>query len=107
MVENSHVGFIWSIADLLRGDYKQSEYGRVILPLVVIRRLDAVLEPTKEAVLAAYSKHGDKPLLLKRASGGLDFWNTSKLTFRGLLGDADNVAKNLVAYISAFSSNVQ
>lgn len=47
------VGFIWSVADLLRGDYKQSEYGRVILPLTVLWRLDCVLEPTKPAVLAA------------------------------------------------------
>jgi type I restriction enzyme M protein len=48
---NNHAGLIWSIADLLRGDYKQSEYGRVILPLVVLRRLDCVLEPTKAQVL--------------------------------------------------------
>ena len=47
----NHAGFIWSVADLLRGDYKQSEYGKVILPLVVLRRLDCVLEPTKDAVL--------------------------------------------------------
>jgi type I restriction enzyme M protein len=105
VVENGHVGFIWSIADLLRGDYKQSEYGRVILPLVVIRRLDLVLEPTKAPVVAAYERHGDKPLLLQKAAGGLPFWNTSKLTFTAILGDADNVAKNLVAYINAFSEN--
>ena len=48
----NHAAFIWSVADLLRGDYKQSEYGRVILPLVVLRRLDCVLEPTKAEVLA-------------------------------------------------------
>jgi type I restriction enzyme M protein len=47
----NHAAFIWSVADLLRGDYKQSEYGRVILPLVVLRRLDCVLEPTKGKVL--------------------------------------------------------
>jgi type I restriction enzyme M protein len=50
---NNHAGLIWAIADLLRGDYKQSEYGRVILPLVLLRRLDRVLEPTKVQVLAA------------------------------------------------------
>ena len=49
---NNHSGLIWAIADLLRGDYKQSEYGRVILPLVLLRRLDCVLEPTKAQVLA-------------------------------------------------------
>ena len=53
-VIKNHAAFIWSVADLLRGDYKQSEYGKVILPLVVLRRLDCVLEPTKEAVLARY-----------------------------------------------------
>ena len=47
----NHAAFIWSVADLLRGDYKQSEYGKVILPLTVLRRLDCVLEPTKDAVL--------------------------------------------------------
>ncbi|MEI2811352.1 MAG: type I restriction-modification system subunit M N-terminal domain-containing protein [Nocardioides sp.] len=47
----NHAAFIWSVADLLRGDYKQSEYGKVILPLTVLRRLDCVLEPTKQAVL--------------------------------------------------------
>ncbi len=52
----NHAAFIWSVADLLRGDYKQSEYGKVILPLTVIRRLDCVLEPTKEAVLARYKQ---------------------------------------------------
>ena len=53
--------FIWSVADLLRGDYKQSEYGRVILPLVVLRRLDCVLEPTKAAVLAEREPSGNRP----------------------------------------------
>ena len=105
MVENGHVGFIWSIADLLRGDYKQSEYGRVILPLVVIRRLDLVLEPTKATVVAAYEKHGNKPLLLQDAAGGLSFWNTSRLTFSAILGDSENTADNLVAYINGFSKN--
>jgi type I restriction enzyme M protein len=54
----NHAAFIWSVADLLRGDYKQSEYGRVILPLVVLRRLDCVLEPTKEKVLRTAAQRG-------------------------------------------------
>ena len=53
----NHAAFIWSVADLLRGDYKQSEYGKVILPLTVIRRLDGVLEPTKQAVLDTWPEH--------------------------------------------------
>src|SRR5690348_17068968 len=51
------VGFIWSVADLLRGDYKPHEYGRVVLPFVLLRRLDSVLAPTKQEVLAEYEKH--------------------------------------------------
>ena len=51
MASVARVGFIWSVADLLRGDYRQSEHGKVILPLTVLRRLDRVLEPTKEKVL--------------------------------------------------------
>jgi type I restriction-modification system DNA methylase subunit len=53
---DNHASFIWSVADLLRGDYKQSEYGKVILPLTVLRRLDCVLEPTKQAVLSRAAK---------------------------------------------------
>ncbi len=52
----NHAAFIWSVADLLRGDYKQSEYGKVILPLTVLRRLDCVLEPTKAAVLERFAR---------------------------------------------------
>ncbi|MEH1017142.1 class I SAM-dependent DNA methyltransferase [Micromonospora sp. CPCC 206060] len=99
--------FIWSVADLLRGDYKQSEYGRVMLPLTVLRRLDWVLEPTRDAVRARYlelDKLGVKnmhPVLRKVA--GLSFYNTSRLSFRKLLDDPDNVALNLRAYIGGFS----
>lgn len=99
--------FIWSVADLLRGDYKQSEYGRVILPLTVLRRLDCVLEPTKDAVLARHRQLKDMgvqnmdPVLRKTA--GLSFYNTSEMSFRKLLGDQDHVALNLRAYIGGFS----
>ncbi|WP_307868904.1 class I SAM-dependent DNA methyltransferase [Micromonospora sp. C95] len=99
--------FIWSVADLLRGDYKQSEYGRVILPLTVLRRLDCVLEPTKDAVLARHAQlkqlgvQNMDPVLRKTA--GLSFYNTSEMSFRRLLGDQDHVALNLRAYIGGFS----
>ncbi|MFB9236300.1 N-6 DNA methylase [Plantactinospora siamensis] len=99
--------FIWSVADLLRGDYKQSEYGKVILPLTVLRRLDSVLEPTKDAVLAKrdeLEKLGVKnqdPVL--RRVAGLPFYNTSRLTFRTLLADPDNVALSLRIYLGGFS----
>ena len=98
--------FIWSIADLLRGDYKQSEYGRVILPFTVLRRLDCVLEATKPAVLAEYeakTKAGlnPEPFLLRKA--GQSFCNTSPLDLVKLLGDQDHIRQNLYAYVQAFS----
>ncbi|WP_432258019.1 type I restriction-modification system subunit M [Cupriavidus sp. TMH.W2] len=99
--------FIWSVADLLRGDYKQSEYGRVILPFTVLRRLDCVLESTKTAVLAEFaakSKAGlnPEPFLL-RLVGDAKFYNTSPLDLAKLLGDQDHIRQNLYAYIQAFS----
>ncbi len=98
----NHAAFIWSVADLLRGDYKQSEYGKVILPLTVIRRLDCVLEPTKAKVLAVYDKYGDRDQLL-RAAAENQFYNTSLLTLTKVLADPANVADQLSAYITAFS----
>ncbi|MGF6465110.1 type I restriction-modification system subunit M [Paraburkholderia youngii] len=99
--------FIWSVADLLRGDYKQSEYGRVILPFTVLRRLDCVLESTKPAVLKEFeakTKVGlnPEPFLL-RVAGSARFYNTSPLDLVRLLGDQDNIRQNLYAYIQAFS----
>ncbi|EWC64184.1 Type I restriction-modification system, DNA-methyltransferase subunit M [Actinokineospora spheciospongiae] len=103
--------FIWSVADLLRGDYKQSEYGKVILPFTVLRRLDCVLAPTKDAVLerkAKLAQQGVQNLdMLKRATGGLSFYNTSKLDFRASVRDQDNVATNLKSYVGAFSENAR
>jgi type I restriction enzyme M protein len=100
------VGFVWSVADLLRGDYKQSEYGRVMLPLVVLRRLDCVLEPTKADVLAKVAevegKVANPEPLLRRASKQA-FFNTSALDLGKLLADPDNIAANLRTYINAFS----
>lgn len=98
--------FIWSVADLLRGDFKQSEYGRVILPFTVLRRLDCVLEATKPAVLtefAAKTKAGlnPEPFLLRKA--GQSFFNTSPLDLGKLLGDQDHIRQNLYAYVQAFS----
>jgi len=105
------ISFLWSVADLLRGDYKQSEYGRVILPFTVLRRLDQVLEPTREKVRAAAAKHADSPpalreRMLRRAAGQI-FYNTSKLDFRTLLDDPTHVAKNLLGYVNGFSANLR
>ena len=104
---NNHAAFIWSVADLLRGDYKQSEYGKVILPLTVIRRLDCVLERTKDAVLAKHKQLEGKienlePVL--QAAAGEQFYNTSALTFTRLLDDPSNIADALNLYIGGFSA---
>jgi type I restriction enzyme M protein len=103
---DNHAGFIWSVADLLRGDYKQSEYGKVILPLTVLRRLDCVLEPTKAAVLdRAKSLRGrvENVERVLELVAGQRFYNTSSLDFRGLLSDPNQIAGNLRGYIAAFS----
>lgn len=98
--------FIWSVADLLRGDYKQSDYGKVILPFTILRRLDCVLEATKPAVLAEFdaktkARLNPEPFLVRKA--GQSFYNTSSLDLTTLLGDQDHIRQNLYAYIQAFS----
>ncbi len=103
----THAAFIWSAADLLRGDYKQSEYGRVILPFTVLRRLDCVLEPTKDEVVARASALAGRvarmdPILEQVA--GEQFFNTSPLTLRRVLDDPEHIADNLLAYTRTFSA---
>jgi type I restriction enzyme M protein len=102
--------FIWSVADLLRGDYKQSDYGKVILPFTVLRRLDCVLQKTKGAVLselALRQKAGlnPEPFLLRK-SGHL-FYNTSPMDMKKLIGDQDHIQENLLSYIQGFSAPVR
>ena len=106
----NHAAFIWSVADLLRGDYKQSEYGKVILPLTVLRRLDCVLEPTKTKVLERYEKlKGDyenlEPVLC--TVSGEQFYNVNRLDLPRLLDDPTQLAANLRAYIAGFSSGAR
>ena len=102
--------FIWSVADLLRGDYKQSEYGKVILPFTVLRRLDCVLEATKESVLAEQAKRSSaglnpEPFLLRKS--GQFFYNTSPLDLKKLMGDQMHIGENLRSYMQAFSPAVR
>jgi type I restriction enzyme M protein len=103
-------GFIWSVADLLRGDYKQADYGKVILPFTLLRRLDCVLEATKPQVLEEYAvrKHLKLPLdafLLRKA--GHTFYNTSPLDFTRLLADPANIKANVSGYVAGFSDNAR
>jgi len=105
---NNHAGLIWAIADLLRGDYKQSEYGRVILPLVLLRRLDCVLEPTKAQVLARVKTLTVQTVgpVLKTVTG-IEAYNTSRLNLRPILADPGQVAGNLRARIAAFDADTR
>ena len=110
MSNTSLSSFIWAVADLLRGDYKQSDYGKVILPFTVLRRLDCVLAPTKDQVLAelaAKQKLGVNPAPFLQRITGLAFHNQSPLDLKKLLGDPGNVAQNLFSYIQGFSAEVR
>ena len=107
-----HVSFIWSIAEILRGNYKQSEYGKVVLPFTVLRRLDCVLEPTKDKVLEQLNTlpdsvdHEMRETLLNMAAGQ-NFHNISPFTFEKLLDDPDNIAANLNNLINGFSDDAR
>lgn len=102
---------IWAIADKITGVYKPHEYGKVILPLTVIKRFDSILEETKSDVLADFEKcrNMDNDIMrneiLTKASGH-PFYNTSKYTLRTLLDDPDHIDDNFASYINAFSPNV-
>ncbi|EOR93325.1 Type I restriction-modification system, DNA-methyltransferase subunit M [Arcticibacter svalbardensis MN12-7] len=103
--------FIWAIADLLRGDYKQSDYGKVILPLTVLRRLDCVLLSTKDEVLKKFEQakalniQNIDPILNKVS--GYNFHNRSLFTFEKLIADPNNLAANLRDYINGFSADAR
>jgi type I restriction enzyme M protein len=113
MVNNfsEKVSFLWSIADLIRDAFKRGQYQDVILPLTVLRRIDQVLQPSKERVLAAYEQYKDRfdtlPDGLLRHTAGFAFYNTSPYTFERLLADATHLADNLRAYIAGFSPNMR
>jgi len=109
---NQHAlsAFLWSVADLLRGDYKQSDYGKIILPFTVLRRIDCVLAPTKAAVLAELDLREAQGLPVAqflRKKAGHSFYNASSLDLKKLMGDQDNIAANLRAYILGFSPEVR
>ncbi|CAN5543598.1 class I SAM-dependent DNA methyltransferase [soil metagenome] len=102
---------IWRVADLLRGDYKQSDYGKVILPMTVLRRLDCVLEPTKQKVLDYLPKvdslkESAKDIALNKIAG-FNFHNRSQYNFDKLIADPDNIVINLRNYINGFSTSAR
>ena len=112
--------FIWSVADLLRGDYKQADYGKIILPFTLLRRLDCVLEASKDAVIKHHKQlkeQTDKDGKPKYDAETIEkmvfhkfklaFFNTSEFTFQSLLGDPDKLAANLANYMAGFSSRAR
>lgn len=110
MNHSETVSFIWGTADLLRDSFKRGKYQDVILPLTVLRRIDSVLAPTKEAVLEAHNKYRnelDNPDQLLRRASGYAFYNTSRYDFERLVADPPNLAANLRNYIAGFSPNMR
>ena len=110
MNQQTFSALIWSVADLLRGDFKPHEYGRVILPFTVLRRLDCVLAPTKSAALKQYADKrlagiAYEPFVLRAT--GQSFFNVSDLDMSKILGDQDHVRDNLLSYIQSFSEDVR
>ncbi|MFH1006158.1 MAG: class I SAM-dependent DNA methyltransferase, partial [Candidatus Latescibacterota bacterium] len=103
--------FIWSICNLLRGPYKRNEYRKVVLPLTILRRFDCILESTKDEVLVEFHRLKGKSENIVSAQlrtiTGVPFYNLSKLTFKKLLDDPNQIAPNLNSYINAFSPNVR
>src|SRR6266852_3509269 len=107
--------FLWQNAERMRGAYKPNEYDKVILPLLVVRRLDCVLEPTKERVLARLEVLRAKGMKVTDAAvdvalrkvAGVPFYNTHKLDFGKLKGDPTHIAQNLRAYLKGFSVNAR
>ncbi|MEA9987068.1 class I SAM-dependent DNA methyltransferase [Subtercola sp. RTI3] len=107
--QQNNANFIWSIADLLRGPYKPHQYGAIVLPFTILRRLDAVLEPIKQVVLDEATKRGESPaavVFLAKASGQ-SFYNTSAFTLQSLMGDPASIKANLIDYLHGFSENVR
>nr|WP_237417970.1 class I SAM-dependent DNA methyltransferase [Actinomadura rayongensis] len=104
------VNHAWSVADLLRGDFKQSEYGKVILPFTVLRRLETVLAPTRRAVQEMLERFKDQDLdldrFLRRASGQ-SFYNTTAYTLEKVAADPEHAAPNLARYVAGFSPNAR
>jgi len=110
MAQQSNSALIWSTADLLRGDYKQSDYGKIILPFTLLRRLECVLESTRDDVLAENDARKDlgipmEPFLTRKS--GHSFYNTSKFTLAKLMSDPNNIADNIESYINDFSANTR
>ena len=104
---STEVGFIWSIANTLRGPYQSDKYKDVIIPMTIIRRFECALEETKDAVVAEFKKDNSTPEKILNKKSGFQFYNTSEYTLAELVNDADHIKANFRSYIQGFSANVQ
>ena len=104
---STEVNFIWSIANKLRGTYQSDKYKDVIIPMVIIRRFECALEPTKYKVVAQFKANPNYPAKAMYRISGFQFYNTSEFTLAELINDADHLAANFKAYLQSFSPNVQ
>ena len=104
---STEVGFIWSIANKLRGTYQSDKYKDVIIPMVIIRRFECALDSTKQAVVDKYKENPAYPAKAMCRVSGFQFFNTSEYTLAELVNDPDHLAANFRNYIEGFSANVQ
>ena len=104
---SSDVNFIWSIANKLRGPYKEDKYKDVIIPMVVIRRFECTLAPTKGKVVQLFKSSPNHPEKAFCRLAGFDFYNTSPFSLAELINDPDHLAANFKAYLQGFSANIQ
>lgn len=104
---STEVNFIWSIANKLRGTYQSDKYKDVIIPMVIIRRFECALEPTKDAVVAKFKESPSFPYKAMCRISGFQFYNTSEYTLAELINDSEHIAANFKSYLQGFSPNVQ
>ena len=104
---STEVNFIWSIANKLRGTYQSDKYKDVIIPMVIIRRFECALAPTKQKVVEQFKANSNYPAKAMNRISGYQFYNTSEYDLAELVNDADHLAANFKAYIQGFSSNIQ
>jgi type I restriction enzyme M protein len=104
---STEVEHIWSIANTLRGTYSSDKYKNVVIPMIIIRRLECALDKTKSIVVTAYEKNRSTPEDVLKQRAGFRFYNTSQFTLTKLLADSKNIASNFEDYIGGFSKNIQ
>ena len=104
---STEVNFIWSIANKLRGTYQSDKYKDVIIPMVIIRRFECALAPTKAKVVEMFKANPNYPAKAMYRLSGFQFYNTSEYDLAELVNDSDHLAANFKAYIQGFSANIQ